>query len=1290
MEILVVGPPSDPGDRLAVFGPKSNSPLRSPKREHIKALTALALSQSSRFDAGKVLKHWLPELEFNAGVLNRGLFDAERFKALARSFSSPADSQDVWVPEQEQESALTREQEAAFFTSLGCRVVQRGEAYVLHADDEIGAVAVFCEADKPIGARSDRFEGQAPLAYVLSAAKETGASWVVLVRGPEVWLYPVSGAAGVGGGGRESTVAAINLSLLGSERDKYAHMLFSAEAFRAGGHLEQLLDSSRAFVAELGSRLRERIYERTVPLIASAIARRLPEETRGISDAELDDAFEQVMLVLFRLLFVAYGEHKGLLPLDDNHHYQQNSLWRITQDIIAEHVNRGEPYDEHSTVYWDRVNRLWEAVSSGNSDWGVPAYNGGLFSGDDRVSRAGASLSLIAGLCDAEFGPALEAMLTASPLDWHSHGDPDAVVVPVDFGSLSVREFGTIYEGLLESRLVVAPFDLRLDPKSNTYSPASQDGEADIEKGAVYLSHRSGTRKSTGSYFTKPFAVQHLLDHTLNPALDDHIARLDRLRETEGDEAAADAFLDFRCADIAMGSGHFLVAAIDRIEERLSDWFADHSLPQIGARLSSLREAAHKALGDDIDIPTGSLLRRLVARNCIYGVDSNRVAVELARLAVWVHTFVPGLPLSFLDHSLVHGDSLTGVASVKAAEDAVRERYPHSLENWQVLNQIEASFPALGRLADISDETVADVTEARRAHEDASQAVVVARAAFDLISADRAELCAWPEMPSDLVAAAARAEVVALIAELRPIHFPAAFPEVFARRRPGFDCVLGNPPWDEATVEELGFWALHFPGLKSKRPKQRDDAIAQHRNQRPDLYLEYKAAVAKAERLRALLRAGPYPGMGVGDPDLYKAFCWRFWHLLRDGGRMGVVLPREALAVKGSTAWRKTVLSEGTFEDVTMLLNNRGWVFDEVHPQYTVGLCSLRKGPDADAISISGPFGNRDAYEKRVSGIKVARSEFTSWSKEAAFPMVPSPEALGVFRKFKEHPRLDTRSNPQHLAIPVAELHATNDKSHFMNDSGAAAQQGKQGCWPVYGGRSFNIWQPDTGEYYSSADAQQITDHLYEKRFNQNKTRTSVFHKSRFSEAFVNDKGTLSCYIPRIAFRDVARATDSRTVIAALVPKNVVATNKAPYLVWPHGGARHEAFLLGVLSSMILDWYARRIVEKNLNFYIFKSLPIPEVDVDAHPVARQLVTASGRLAAVDSRFADWAKEVGVPVGSAVPGTIKDSLIHELDACVARLYGLDEDDIGVILDTFHTNADYSHRKTAVLKHFGQLP
>ena len=1279
-EILVVGPPSDIGDRVFVFGPQSESPLRNLKRERIRTLASLALSERSLHDAQRVLKNWLPGLDESPGVLNRRLFDDQRFKDFARNFNVPQNGPQL--------PTLIAGQESTIFEHLGHRVEQHEKAAMLHAGAEAVAAAVFLEPGEVIGLRSGRLGGQAPLLYALSVAKETGTPWVVVVRSPEFWLYPVSGEAGIGGGGREDTAAAINLSLLDADSSKFAHMLFSADALRPGGHLDELLDSSRAFVVELGNGLRERIYDETVPLLASAISQRLPSNSQEITDPDLDDAFEQVMLILFRILFVAYSEHKGLLPLDDNHHYHQNSLSLIAKDIINHHGS-GEPYGTDSTDLWDRVSLLWGAVSEGNPEWGVPAYNGGLFSADSRVSPAGWRLASTSKLTDAEFGPALEAALTARRSDKSSQDDPTDISI-VDFGSLSVREFGTIYEGLLESRLVVAPIDLAHDRTNDSYSPASDSSQIAVAQGSVYLHHRSGIRKSTGSYFTKPFAVKHLLDHALKPALDDHIARLDRLNKAGDDQATADAFLDFRCADIAMGSGHFLVAAIDRIEECLSDWLSQHPLPGVLDRLASLRTAAQRALRDDIDIPTGSLLRRQIARHCIYGVDCNQVAVDLARLAVWVHTFVPGLPLSFLDHNLVHGDSLTGIASIEAADDALREKYPETIRLWQVSDQIAAAYSDVTRLSNASDESVDGVAEARRAHEDASQAVAVARAVFDLISAERAGVSAWPTDPDDLEAAVATTEAAAIISDLRPLHFPAAFPEVFARERPGFDCILGNPPFQEATVEELGFWALRFPGLKSKRPKQRDEAIAQHRIQRPDLYFEYETAVAKAKRLRHLLIAGPYPGMGEADPDLYKAFCWRFWHLAREGGHIGVVLPREALSAKGSTKWRTAVLTGGTFDDVTMLVNNRGWVFDDVEYRYTFALCSIRKGPDTDTISMSGPFGSEATYKKRGSGIEVETSEFRSWSKTAAFPMVPSPEALSLFRKFQEHPRLDTRSSPKHLALPVAELHATNDKSLFMNDNGKAALEGQEGCWPVYGGRGFNIWQPDTGNYFSSASASQITNHLYKKRLNQHNTRRSPFHKSRFSEAFVHNEDTLSCRFPRIAFRDVARATDSRTVIAALVPRDIVIANQAPYLVWPHGSERDEAFLLGVFCSMILDWYARRIVEKHLSFYILNGLPIPDVNIDTDPVARRVVEVSGRLAAVDDRYVDWADAVGVPVGSALKDTTKNDLIHELDACVARLYGLDRDDIGVIYETFHKNADYSERKTAVLRHFERLP
>lgn len=193
----------------------------------------------------------------------------------------------------------------------------------------------------------------------------------------------------------------------------------------------------------------------------------------------------------------------------------------------------------------------------------------------------------------------------------------------------------------------------------------------------------------------------------------------------------------------------------------------------------------------------------------------------------------------------------------------------------------------------------------------------------------------------------------------------------------------------------------------------------------------------------------------------------------------------------------------------------------------------------------------------------------------------------------------------------------------------------------------------------------------------------SAFHG--LAAQVADDRSTLPFHRPRIAFRDIARATDSRTCIAALVPPETILTNKAPYLFRRDGDASAEAFLLGVLSSIPLDWYARRYVELGMNLHIFNGLPVPAYDHESARCAR-VVEVSARLAAVDAPFGDWAAEVGVPVGSVTSSVMKDDLIAELDALVALLYRLTEEQVTHVFSTFHRGWDYQTRLAAVLAHF----
>ena len=239
--------------------------------------------------------------------------------------------------------------------------------------------------------------------------------------------------------------------------------------------------------------------------------------------------------------------------------------------------------------------------------------------------------------------------------------------------------------------------------------------------------------------------------------------------------------------------------------------------------------------------------------------------------------------------------------------------------------------------------------------------------------------------------------------------------------------------------------------------------------------------------------------------------------------------------------------------------------------------------------------------------------------------------------------------------------------------------------WPVYAGKSFNLWQPDTGLYYDSADAMNITAHLQQKRWSQSRTARSAF--AGLHESVLGDPATLPCRHARIAFRDVARATDTRTIVAALIPPDRVVVHKAPYLFQAAGSARDEAYLLGLLSSMPCDWQSRRTVELVMSFEQVRLLAIPDPG-EGDPVRERVVEIAGRLAAVDERFAHWAAAVGVQVGSANDPATRADLICELDACVAVLYGLDEDDLAVLFSTFDAKRPdrYADHHASVVTHF----
>lgn len=1198
-----------------------------------------------------------------SGFTNSGLFATHH---LTRNVPERAD----WSDLNRQAGDLLSLRGMKLVEALGYRAkpATAGSLLLTGGGPSPRAVAVLLDDSEHFDSKSSRFQ-LSPVAYGLAVAAQNDVPWLVVLRKEQIRLYPGRDGVGVGAKGQAETFFEVDLSTISADFAAILPLVFSADALTADGTTDQFLRDSTRYATELGTRLRERIYDEIIPTLSVEVAHQLTRRARLTLDrAGLETAYRVTLRILFRLLFQAYAEDRGLLPSGRNEGFDANSLKTNAGRLVG---TDDDAFGEATTLWFDLV-QVWNAIDEGNPQWQIPAYNGGLFTTDQDRSPEGGLIAQIQ-IPDRVLGPALKHLLIDTTTD--------GVEGPVDFRALSVREFGTIYEGLLESSLSIANEDLTVDDKG-AWVPAQAGDEVLAPAAGVYFHSASGERKATGSFFTPKIIVDHLIERSIVPALTAHLDKIAAYL-AKGDAAgAARDFFDFRVADLAMGSGHFLVAAVDKIEALMRTFLTEHAVPGVTDELLRLADVAKDALGtDDVaksEVDEIGLLRRQIARRCIYGLDINPMAVELARLALWIHTFVPGLPMSNLDHGLVNANSLTGIGTIDEALDALQpDRQPNQITLFdQILaDQLASAKTLLVDVANASEANKAEVQEGTRLLAQARNAAATARQIFNAAVAARLGRIDPRAILDEesLARVLARPAVAAVHSELVPAHMPYLFPEVFLRENAGFDVLVGNPPWEELMVEEPKFWLRVRPGLLGLKPAELKSEVLRLRSERPDLVEVLQAEVDAVADQRKVLLSGPYPGLGTGDIDLYQAFAWRYWQLLRDDGGLAVVMPRSVFNAAGTNLWRRAVYAGGDLEVVT-LVNNKRWIFP-IHPQYSIALVSLRRGNDTGAVvSVGGPYFSADEFLGADGQVGRIPTDVLTAIEGATLPQLDGPAAAETLTQIRRAPRLDVRTEHWDFR-PVAEFHATNDRPTF--DAGAT------GTMEVLGGSAFEVWNPETGDVYAMGEPETIERALLHKRKRQVRLKSSAFHG--LGDAWATDPDTLPLRRSRIAFRDIARATDSRTCIAALMPPGVALTNKAPYLYRAPGTPPEaEAFLLGVLSSIPLDWYARKYVELGMNFHILNGLPIPEFHPT--PASDRIVQISGRLAAVDDRYVGWAADVGVPVGSVKSQPEKDDLVAELDAIVSLLYGLTDDQVEHVFATFHRGWKYQLRLQAVLDHY----
>jgi hypothetical protein len=1234
--LLVVNDPEREGT-LRALGPLSeDGPLRAIAGDDMLALLS-RLPALSGLRAVRELAEELDRLDRGdgvAGLVVRGLGTRHLYEQRLRRGPRWAQLKAV----AEQASGEWRD----LLSALGYGVERRHHrGWLLRYGGR--PVAVVLPVAEPAAFSRLDAEGRPPEGVLLNECDAEGVEFGLLASRSRLRLFE----AGPATGSAAARYLDLDAAALGPEDRPLLGLL--GPAFLAEGGFVELMEEASAFGSALRERVDQAIREDVLPAVGLELGRWAESEGWDLTDDERRAELEAAALTfVFRTLFLLYAESAGHLPVNQAS-YQRHSLAQLVRDA----VEGADRFGARSTTLWRGVGTLVEAMRTGDPALGVPPYNGALFAAD---GFDGAETLERASIPDRALGRALTALAFDSETQ-----------AGVDFSGLAIGHLGHIYEGLLSLRLSLADQDYAYDARRDRYFPAEPE-EAVVKSGELLWLTNEGGRKGGGVYYTPEALVRHLVRRAALPAFDRH---LDGVRELARQDpaAAADQLFAFRVLDPACGSAHFLVAVVDDLADRVARFLAEAPLPAVHTQLDELRAGAGQTYG--VGVEDVALLRRLVLKRCVYGVDLSRMGAEIAKVSLWLASFVPGLSLSYLDHNVRVGNSLIGVADLGQVREPGEHAGQLNIVAQLVRDAAGAGADAAAGLIAITDRTPDEVEDSAAAEREAQVRVGGARRLLNLWTAQalglegaREELWRSAEalaiegerLPLNGRGSAELALLVDRATELCErhgvLHWPLAFPEVFASAVGGFDAVVGNPPWEEVNVDEMTFYAPYSPGIRGLAESERLAMVERLVSGRPELERTLDIERRRLGDLRAYLaNSGNYEG-SPGNADLYKFFCQRYQVLLRTGGSLGVVLPRTAFSAAGSAGFREWLFKRSWVQRIDFLRNGGRWMFD-TSGRYGVALLSSR--------AVRAP----DDHQLEVAGVADSAREFARQSAGSGLRLVPA--ALGPI-----------------LEVPLLRSQREADLLARLRETGTpfAHGGGRWRCFPVQG--DFNettdrelwrgatsgrrLWKGESFERYDPhGDAERFCPASEAALAKARKPRPGQRSLVALEASAAARAAAVVAELERsrVAFRDVSRGVDPRTIISALVPFGVFLTNKAPYLAFLAGDDRDRAACLGVMNSLSFDWQARRWVEISVNFFILEGLRVPALDDETYG---RVAKAAARLSCPDGRYEAFAEANGVEVGP-LRDDERERLLVEVDALVARAWGLDTDDLETVIDDF---------------------
>ncbi|MBG5155291.1 N-6 DNA methylase [Pseudomonas aeruginosa] len=1010
-----------------------------------------------------------------------------------------------------------------------------------------------------------------------------------------------------------------------------------------------------------------------------------------------DAYFQQLLRLIYRLIFVFTVEERGVLhPQDDSpdalaarRSYAEGYALARLRELCLKRRARTRHDDQ-----WQAIRIVFRGLAQGEPRLALPAL-GGLFAPEQCPDLD------IASLDNAHLLAALQHLRWAVVAQGKGSS-----LTPVDYRNMGPEELGSVYESLLE---LVPEVDL----------PARTFAFFEPEHGAA----KGNDRKKSGSYYTPDSLVQELIKSALEPVIEQ------RLAANPGNPTAA--LLAIRVIDPACGSGHFLLAAARRLAEKL-------------AQLRSLEGGQEGAIQPQ---DYRHALREVVAR-CIYGVDRNPMAIELARMALWLEGYEEGRPLGFLDHHLQVGDALLGLTDLQVLEQGIakdafkplsgddkdvckalaktnavalkdleKKRTAHAFGQTELVQRHDNGLAALRALEALPEESTEQIATKAQAYERYLRSARTGRLAQAADLMLGAYLLPKTEGDTQVIPTTATLYLIlqggellanqqpALAAarqaceEARVFHWPLAFPQVFAQG--GFDCVLGNPPWERIKLQEEEFFATRHRDVAEARNKaeraQRiqwlsEGMLARHlypelahethedaAEQR--LYREFISArrTAEAASLFAHVKGddgGRYPLTGVGDVNTYALFAETILQIHADSGRAGFIVPT-GIATDDSTKAYFGHITQNRRLVSLYDIENREAVFPSVHRSYKFCLLTLGAAEQAEFV----------CFASQVSQLADPRRCFTLTPDE--FRLInPNTLTCPVFRSerdaeltkklYRAAPVLINESqeggNPWRLSFHTRLFHMAEDSHLFRDRAGPDVV-------PLYEAKMIHQFDHRWASYVAGGDSRELTE--TEKEDSDVSINPRYWVEAGELDSRLDNMKWRNGWL--LGWRDICRATDYRTLISSVIPR--AAVGHKYLLMFPMAAPERVAALLANINSLTCDFVVRQKVGgTSLTLFTIRQIPVFSPNKYNDGDLAFIVPRVLELTYTAHDLAGWAQDLGYNAPPFAFDPDRRAILRaELDAYYAKLYGLTRDELRYILDPADMlGEDYPSETFRVLK------